>query len=589
MRRCGLIGILLIVVFLLPITSPFVGTDIVPNELATPSPYDGGSAVSQNGVLNSGTGTPLPVSLSGVVSNVGEGTMQITSASPGVSSVTLTNGWTGSNLTAQLESLSMVAQDVLSNGNFNNYHNEQFLVTSDSTKNDDVVIVPNGWTIIKHVTSTSEDPHPMYGIYTGSGYTGGYSSTYGIRLRAIWSSSFVHNPTDEIYLRQMVTTPWRDVYSATVTFKYYVESSSSLLDQVHLFVKLAGSTTKFHVFLSGSTTDTWLTTSVTIPASSMQDLSNHVLPFDIGLASDLTGTQAALAGRVRIDDVKVDFTVRPFPEQVNLKANGTIVQGYTSGSIYPYVPDNANRDCYDAPSSGIDFDGYGNDGGLGVGIYDSSGYYSASKFQAGLQFPIDIPQGAIVTSAYLEVEAFPGSSPPLEGMRVYVADADNLAAFTSGLPQLEDRYTWLSTSLDWTLRSWITTPQTRYRSPEMGSLVQSIISRSGWSSGNYLGIMLDHMYSSYYQYWNDVKGTAGFDNNNRARLFVEYIVPLDEDVVTLYNYQKTITIDHTKVAATLTDFPVLIDLVDTDLKSHVLAGGNDIAFTLNGLPLDHEI
>ncbi|MHB8053174.1 MAG: DUF2341 domain-containing protein, partial [Methanoregula sp.] len=59
-----------------------------------------------------------------------------------------------------------------------------------------------------------------------------------------------------------------------------------------------------------------------------------------------------------------------------------------------------------------------------------------------------------------------------------------------------------------------------------------------------------------------------------------------------WNNRKKITIDHTKVAATLTNFPVLISLVtDADLASSALANGNDILFTSadGTTKLDHEI
>jgi len=59
-----------------------------------------------------------------------------------------------------------------------------------------------------------------------------------------------------------------------------------------------------------------------------------------------------------------------------------------------------------------------------------------------------------------------------------------------------------------------------------------------------------------------------------------------------WNFRKKISIDHTKVAATQTNFPVLISLTtDADLASSALANGNDILFTsADGITkLDHEI
>jgi hypothetical protein len=57
-----------------------------------------------------------------------------------------------------------------------------------------------------------------------------------------------------------------------------------------------------------------------------------------------------------------------------------------------------------------------------------------------------------------------------------------------------------------------------------------------------------------------------------------------------WQYRKMITIDHTKVAGVLTDFPVLINIVNSDLSSETQVNGNDIVFTtVDGTKLNHEI
>lgn len=589
MRKCGLIGILFVVLFMLPVTSPTVGQVIATESLPPIPEYDGGYAVSDIGELSSGTGLPLDVSISGVVSNEGESPMQISSGTSGTSLVTIDDGWTGSNLNAEIDTLTMVAEDTLNNGHLDDTHNEQFLVTSDTSKNDDVILIPDGWTVVKDVPN--DDTHPMYGAFRLSSHSAGYGSTYGVRMVASYSGGFNHTAGEEIYLSQMVSLPWREVYSMTVSFRYFVESSSTLDDQVHLFIRTGRVTREFHIFESGDSTDTWLPASIVIQASSMSDLSSYVTQFDIGLTSNLSGFGYISGARVRIDDIEADFTVRPFPEQVDLKANGTLVWGSTSGSVYPYVPDDANRDCYDTPDNGgLDLDGYGNDGGLGTGLYSGGGVYIlSSTFQSAFQFPVDIPQGAIITNAYFEVEAQTGSGSPLPGMRIHVADESNFTAFTSGGASLENRYSWLNTSIDWTVNSWVASPTVRYQSPNIGPLVQQVISNSTWSSGNFLCLRTDYMYGTTYQQWNDLKGSSNYDGTSLARLFVEYVIPEDEDTVIFFNYQKDITIDHTKVAATLTNFPVLIDITDPDLQTKVLSGGNDIAFKLDNEPLAHDI
>ncbi|MHA2325204.1 MAG: DUF2341 domain-containing protein, partial [Promethearchaeota archaeon] len=58
-----------------------------------------------------------------------------------------------------------------------------------------------------------------------------------------------------------------------------------------------------------------------------------------------------------------------------------------------------------------------------------------------------------------------------------------------------------------------------------------------------------------------------------------------------FSYYKPITIDHTKVAGSgsLTDFPVLISILDSDLRFDVQPDGDDIAFSYEDTWLDHEI
>jgi hypothetical protein len=57
-------------------------------------------------------------------------------------------------------------------------------------------------------------------------------------------------------------------------------------------------------------------------------------------------------------------------------------------------------------------------------------------------------------------------------------------------------------------------------------------------------------------------------------------------------HRKTVTIDHTKVSAALSNFPVLVSLAsDANLSAGALANGNDILFTASDgtTKLDHEI
>ena len=57
-----------------------------------------------------------------------------------------------------------------------------------------------------------------------------------------------------------------------------------------------------------------------------------------------------------------------------------------------------------------------------------------------------------------------------------------------------------------------------------------------------------------------------------------------------WQYRRNITVDGTKVAGSLTDFPVLVDITSPALASHAQDDGDDIAFTDDdGNQLNHEI
>ncbi|TFG23462.1 MAG: hypothetical protein EU532_13445, partial [Promethearchaeota archaeon] len=59
--------------------------------------------------------------------------------------------------------------------------------------------------------------------------------------------------------------------------------------------------------------------------------------------------------------------------------------------------------------------------------------------------------------------------------------------------------------------------------------------------------------------------------------------------VNYFGFYKVITIYSDKVAANLTNFPVFISLIDSDLKDQVQPDGDDIAFWNGSEWLDHEI
>ncbi|MFX1484882.1 MAG: DUF2341 domain-containing protein, partial [Promethearchaeota archaeon] len=585
-------AIAIIVFFLVPIASG-----------PTPEnrfPYLGGGASGGDGFLpsdwqdsNTGNGDPLPGSINGIKTT--SGTSVIDYSHSAYISVDSPLGWSSEQLEAQLDHLSMWVDNVLGNPSLNSYHEEHWFLTDRPDYNDDPFYIPDDWTFVKNDPPPSGTQHPQHGYFEINGVSGGgYDASMGWRFDGNLDSGAIVNPTNGFYISQQVPTPWRSIYSAEITFRYYVSSTSTLNDEVFIFTSLEGYVTKHHVFDAGTPMDTWFQTSVTVPASFFESLQGtDSLLFNIGLGTDINGNPSSADHEVYIDDIGLRLNVRPFPEDIDLRANGALVAGSSKGSVSPYVPVSANRDCYSAPDSnggsgGVDLNGYGDNGWLDVGA-DVPAYpdwTTAFAYQVGLQFPLHVPQGAAITSATLQVET-PSDSTGTPGMRIYVAAEDDVSAFTSGYPLLPDRYDWVNTSVFWRPTTWIING--RYNTPDIAALIQEVVSRPGWQDGNYVCIMIDYAYSNQIYAYNQIKGSSDFTQADLARLFVEFTDPAPSDVIPSFRYSKNIVIDHSKVVSDLQDFPVLVDIWDKDLHLNVQNDGDDIAFVYNGQTIPHDL
>ena len=582
MKKVGL-TLVIVFIFLTPLAfGPASEGDTIVSKRTTSNNDNFTLSDWQDG--NAGTGAARPVNFQGRA--LSSGTSVIDSTHSGFIGIDPPLGWSSDQLEAQLDHLSMWVDDVLVNPNLDLYHAEHWIITDTP---DDPFNVPDGWTFVKN-NIAGQSQHPQHGCFELEN-TVGYDGSIGWRIEANDLSGHTLDPSRGFYMSQQVSTPWREVYSAEITFRYYINSVSALDDLVYVFASLEGYVSKIHVFNVGTPTDTWLQVTVTVPSSYFEslDVSDSLL-FNIGVGTDFTGIPSTGDHEVVIDEIELRLQVRPFPEQIDLLANGARVTGSTEGSISPYVPKGYNRDCYSAPDSnggsgGVDLDGYSDDGVLDVGV-DGADWSSAFAYQVGLQFPLYVPQGSAITSTILEIGT-PSGSVGNPGMRIYVADEDNVAAFTSGYPLLPDRYDWVNTSIFW--NPTISGPG-RYQTPDLSALIEEVVSRPGWQAGNYICIMIDYAYSSGLYYYNQFKGSAGgFQQGELAQLFVDFTAPASSDVIPSFRYNKNIVIDHTKVVSDLQDFPVLVDIWDADLHLDVQPDGDDIAFLFNGQVIPHEI
>lgn len=109
----------------------------------------------------------------------------------------------------------------------------------------------------------------------------------------------------------------------------------------------------------------------------------------------------------------------------------------------------------------------------------------------GLRFSnLDIPQGATVTSAYIQFttdETNTGTT----NLTINGHDTNDAPAFTTSSYNVSGR-TKTSASVSWNPAAWNTVGQSgsNQRTPELKTIVQEIIDRSGWNSGNDLAFIL---------------------------------------------------------------------------------------------------
>jgi hypothetical protein len=109
---------------------------------------------------------------------------------------------------------------------------------------------------------------------------------------------------------------------------------------------------------------------------------------------------------------------------------------------------------------------------------------------SGFQFGVGIPQGATIQSATLEVWVYShgGATGSSYTAGIRIEDSDNAAAFSCATNnEVEDR-SYLGTTVSWSIpSSGLPTGQWN-SSPDLASLIQQIVDRPGWSSGNYLSL-----------------------------------------------------------------------------------------------------
>ena len=160
----------------------------------------------------------------------------------------------------------------------------------------------------------------------------------------------------------------------------------------------------------------------------------------------------------------------------------------------------------------------GNSQGVGV----SAGRYDATynKYGSGMRFQgIAIPRGATILSATLSLVSahYDGSQTGAAAKtRIRAQAADNPGAFTDqtdfdsriftgGNPASGIDSSKVTTAVDWdNITAWSTNGQTK-TSPDIATVIQELVNRSGWASGNALVL-----------FWEDFEGRTSVDLSLRS-------------------------------------------------------------------------
>ena len=161
-----------------------------------------------------------------------------------------------------------------------------------------------------------------------------------------------------------------------------------------------------------------------------------------------------------------------------------------------------------------------------------AGRFGDNEKAAGSQMRflnVTIPQGATIDTAYLTLHADDTKSSTTVNSRIRGVDADDAAMSTTtggGAGSFENP-PFTSAVVDWdNIAAW--TNDTDYNSPEIKTIIQEIVDRGGWSSGNAMVIQWDDIDNRSTQVGTVIRTAASRDNGgaygiaNCAKLHIEY-------------------------------------------------------------------
>jgi hypothetical protein len=135
----------------------------------------------------------------------------------------------------------------------------------------------------------------------------------------------------------------------------------------------------------------------------------------------------------------------------------------------------------------------------------------------GVRFPgLEVPQGASVVAAWIQFEADEVSSDPVS-LSVAAQDADDAASFVNSSGNVSGRPR--TGSVAWAPAAWDVRGArgAAQRTPDLAGLVQQVVSRPGWASGNAMAFVVTG---------SGTRTAEAFDGAGSVTvLHVEYVAP----------------------------------------------------------------
>ena len=131
------------------------------------------------------------------------------------------------------------------------------------------------------------------------------------------------------------------------------------------------------------------------------------------------------------------------------------------------------------------------DGDVGLGSSDLELVFDGSEQTIGIRFTgLTIPQGATIIGAFVQFQVDEPSSEDTT-LTLYGEAADHAVTFTSSDGDVSLR-TRTSASVEWGPPAWNTVGEAGFeqQTPDITSLIQEVVNRGGWLSGNALTIIV---------------------------------------------------------------------------------------------------